>query len=49
MDLRPYLKYLPIEQLQNEFVDSVLLHLEKYYPNLCWNLDYMRLTVVGSK
>ena len=49
VDLRPYLKYLPSEQLQNEFVNTVLLHLEKYYPNLCWNLDYMRLTVLASK
>ena len=49
VDLRPYLKYLPSEQLQNEFVNTVLLHLEKYYPNLCWNLDYIRLTVVASK
>lgn len=37
VDLRPYLKYLPTEQLQNEFVNSVLLHMEKYCSNLCWN------------
>ena len=49
VDLRPYLKYLPTEQLQNEFVNTVLLHMEKYYSNLCWNLDYRRLTVLASK
>ena len=49
VDLRPYLKYLPTEQLQNEFVNNVLLYIEKYYPNLCWNLDYRRLTVLASK
>lgn len=49
VDLRPYLKYLPTEQLQNEFVDTVLFNMEKYHPNLCWNLDYMRLTILASK
>jgi trans-aconitate methyltransferase len=49
VDLRPYLKYLPIKQLQNEFVNTVLSYMEKYYPNLCWSLDYMRLTVLASK
>jgi hypothetical protein len=49
VDLRPYLKYLPTEQLQNDFVNTVLLYMEKYYPNLCWNVDYMRLTVLASK
>ena len=49
VDLRPYLKYLPSEELQNEFVDTVLLNMEKYHPKYCWNLDYMRLTVLASK
>jgi len=48
VDLRPYLKYLPSEQLHNEFVDSVLSYMEKYHSDMCWNLDYMRLTVVAS-
>jgi hypothetical protein len=47
--LRPYLKYLPTEQLQNEFVNSVLLRMEKYHSDLGWNLDYRHLTVVALK
>ena len=45
VDLRPYLKYLPSEQLQNEFTNTVLSHIEKHHSNLCWNLDYVRLTI----
>jgi trans-aconitate 2-methyltransferase len=49
VDLRPYLKYLPSEQVQNDFTNTVLLFMEKHHPNLCWKLDYMRLTILASK
>ncbi len=49
VDLRPYLKYLPSEQLQNEFVDTILSYMEKHHSNHCWKLDYMRLTILASK
>ncbi len=49
VDLRPYLKYLPSEQTRINFVDSVLSYMEKHQPDLCWTLDYVRLTVSASK
>jgi len=47
--LGPYLKYLPSEQLRNKFVESILNLIEKDYPELKWNLDYVRLNILASK
>jgi trans-aconitate methyltransferase len=49
VNLRSYLKYLPTEQLQNKFLETVLSVMEKCKSSLCWKLDYMRQTVLASK
>ena len=47
--LGPYLKYLQSEQLKNKFVEAILNLIEKDYPELKWNLDYVRLNILASK
>ncbi len=47
--LGPYLKYLPSEQVKNKFVEAILNLIEKDYPELKWNLDYVRLNILASK
>jgi trans-aconitate 2-methyltransferase len=47
--LGPYLKYLPSEQLKNKFVEAISNLIEKDYPELKWNLDYVRLNILASK
>jgi hypothetical protein len=47
--LGPYLKYLPSEQLKNKFVETTLNLIEKDFPELRWNLDYVRLNILASK
>jgi hypothetical protein len=47
--LGPYLKYLQSEQLKNRFVEAILNLIEKDYPELKWNLDYVRLNILASK
>jgi trans-aconitate 2-methyltransferase len=47
--LGPYLKYLPSKQLKNKFVEEILNLIEKDYPELKWNLDYVRLNILASK
>jgi trans-aconitate methyltransferase len=45
--LGPYLKYLPSEQLKNKFVEATLNMIEQDYPELKWNLDYVRLNILA--
>jgi len=45
--LGPYLKCLPSGQLKNKFVEGILDLIENDYPELKWNLDYVRLNILA--
>lgn len=47
--LGPYFKYIPSVDLKDRFVKEVLNLIEKDFPELKWNLDYVRLNISASK
>ena len=46
--LDPYLKQLPSDELKHGFLVEITRLIENKYPEMMWNLDYVRLNIVAS-
>ena len=47
--LRPYLEFLPDEELKDIFIKSITHEIETNVKDLEWKLDYVRLNIIANK